>query len=102
MTGSALAPVVVVALAAWLAMIYYADAHPGYRTRRTASEPGAVHADTPQGPVCPDGKVPQDGDEASGEWARPATARRAPDHSLHCAQASSRSPAVGRWVSSAA
>jgi hypothetical protein len=82
MTGSALAPVVipivvVVALAAWLAMVYYADAHPGYRTRRTVGEPGAVHADAAQGAVRSDGKVPQDGDEASGERARTATARRA-------------------------
>jgi len=80
MTGSALVPifipVVVVALAAWLALVYYADAHPGYRTRKTAGESDAVHADTAHEAVRPDGKASQHGDEAGEEREREATIRR--------------------------
>jgi hypothetical protein len=50
MTGSALAPiiipiVVVIALAAWLAMIFYADAHPGHIRHSAASGPGTTGGD---------------------------------------------------------
>jgi len=82
MTGSALVPViiipvVIVALAAWLALVYYADAHPGYRTRKTLSETGAAHADAAPAAVRPDGKSPQNGDEAGEEREREAATGRA-------------------------
>ncbi len=61
MTGSALVPVfipvVLVALAGWLALVYYAAAHPGYRTRKTVSEPGAAHADAAAEAARPGGKA---------------------------------------------
>jgi len=81
MTGSALAPaviipVVIVALAAWLVLVYHADTHPGYRARKTLSEPGAAHAGTAQAAVRPDGKSRQDGDEAGEEQEREAATRR--------------------------
>jgi hypothetical protein len=50
MTGSALAPiiipiVVVIALAWWLAMIFYADAHPGHVRHGAASGPATTRGD---------------------------------------------------------
>jgi hypothetical protein len=50
MTGSALAVIVipivmVIALAAWLAMIFYADAHPRYVRHGAASGPRAARGD---------------------------------------------------------
>jgi hypothetical protein len=47
MTGSFWAPivipvVVVIALAAWLVMVYYADAHPGWKAHGAASHPGST------------------------------------------------------------
>jgi hypothetical protein len=81
MTGSVLVPVfipvVIVALAAWLALVYYADAHPGYRTRKTVGESGAVHTETAPATVRPDGKASQDGDDAGEEREREAATRRA-------------------------
>ena len=57
MTGSALAPVVIpivafLALAAWLGMVYYADAHPAVHAREDRA-PGeereeTAHEDTTQ------------------------------------------------------
>ena len=76
MTGSALAPViipvvVIAALAAWLGMIYYADAHPGYHSRRTVSKPGTARADTARRQVRSDGRALHDGDDASGASTAP-------------------------------
>jgi hypothetical protein len=47
MTGSPLAPVIiaivsVIALALWLAMVFYADAHPGYAERDAMAESGSA------------------------------------------------------------
>jgi hypothetical protein len=44
MTGSSLAPIIIpivamIALAGWLAMVYYAEAHPGWKAHRAASTP---------------------------------------------------------------
>jgi len=49
MTGSSLAPiiipiVVVPALAAWLGLIWYASAHPGWKAHRVAAEAGTAGA----------------------------------------------------------
>jgi hypothetical protein len=52
MTGSFWAPiiipiVVVLALAAWLALVWYADAHPRWKAHRAASAPGAAGPQLP-------------------------------------------------------
>ncbi len=78
MTGSALAPVIIsvvaiAALAAWLAMVFYADAHPSQAGRRTAREPGSVAAVGPR-PVPETGA--RDGEETSGA-PEPVPSRRA-------------------------
>jgi hypothetical protein len=80
MTGSAVAPVVIpvviiVALAAWLAMVFYADAHPPHAGRRTASEPGTAPADIAPRPVRPEASA-RDGEDATG-GPSPAPARHA-------------------------
>lgn len=80
MTGSALAPViipvvVIVALAAWLAMVFYADGQPRRALRRTASEPGAVPAAITPRPLQPE-VTAGDGKDAGG-YPQPVPARRA-------------------------
>jgi len=94
MTGSALAPivipiVVVIALAWWLAMIFYADAHPGHVRHGAASGPattaGDEHAQSlPPGPALTgpgasgrqqNAAVP--GDSGTSERAPAEPARRA-------------------------
>jgi predicted lipid-binding transport protein (Tim44 family) len=50
MTGSALAPIIIpivalIALAAWLAMIFYAEAHPGHVRHGAASGSAATPTD---------------------------------------------------------
>jgi len=52
MTGSALAPIIIpivalIALAAWLAMIFYAEAHPGHIRHGASSGPGTTPRDEP-------------------------------------------------------
>lgn len=56
MTGSGLAPIVipivtVIVLAIWLALVFYADAHPQWKSQRTAHSPHdartTIHADAP-------------------------------------------------------
>jgi hypothetical protein len=55
MTGPTWAPIVIpivvmIALAGWLAMAYYAEAHPGWKAHRAATQPDitrtTAHADT--------------------------------------------------------
>ena len=51
MTGSPLAPVIipvvaVIVLAAWLALVFYADAHPGHAARAAAAERGIASETT--------------------------------------------------------
>lgn len=84
MTGSALAPVIIpivaiVALAAWLTLVFYADAHPswhagqGTAAQPAAAEPGPGGAPRPTGPdVCA-----CDGENASSEPAPVASGRAA-------------------------
>jgi hypothetical protein len=49
MTGSSLVPIVVpivaiLTLTAWLSMVYYAAAHPGWKSRPASSQPSATGA----------------------------------------------------------
>jgi len=52
MTGSALAPIVIpivvtIALAAWLAIVFYAGAHPQWKAHRTSRKPGGTGTASP-------------------------------------------------------
>ena len=54
MTGSFWAPIIipivaVLALAAWLALVWYAAAHPRWKAHRVTSAPGVTRRDVPHG-----------------------------------------------------
>jgi hypothetical protein len=81
MTGSALAPfvipiVVIVALAAWLALVFHADAHPSWHADLgTASGSGPARADASPRPAHTDSGA-HDG-EGTGSEPAPVEARHA-------------------------
>jgi hypothetical protein len=81
MTGTALAPIIipivaVVTLAAWLTLVFYADAHPHWRAgQATANEPAPAGADAAPGRASPHVSA-HDGEDASSEPA-PGVIRRA-------------------------
>jgi len=77
MTGSSLVPIVVpivaiLALTAWLSMVYYAAAHPGWKSRPASSQqPPAA------GAKASIGAAPQGAEEPSTRAATPPPSRAA-------------------------
>ncbi len=74
MTGSPLVPIVVpivafVAAVIWLGMVYWAEAHPGWKKHAAAPGPGAAEGGTP--PAI------EAGDEADKELAPAAPSHKA-------------------------
>ncbi len=94
MTGSFWAPIIIpivamIVLAAWLAMVYHADAHPGWKAHSAAASPGstgtAVRADVREQMMWRDlasvARCEEDaaklGDRDGGEGAPSPPSRRA-------------------------
>lgn len=81
MTGSALAPIIIpivaiVALAVWLTLVFYAEAHPSWHAGQgTASGPGPASPDAAPGQIRPHVGA-HDSEGASSEPA-PVPDRRA-------------------------
>ncbi len=75
MTGSFLVPIIVpivafFALAAWLGVVFWADAHPGWKKHAAAPAPEATHAVVPPAAAEPHA-------QQGGELVPPALDRKA-------------------------
>ena len=94
MTGSSLAPIVIpivvtIALASWLAIVFYAAAHPGWKTHAASSRPAVTEAGEHAEPsgqaqperalaaAAPGGNAVEPGTAGDHGQAAPAAPRRA-------------------------